>query len=352
MLEHRYDNGTGAMKFGLFGGATRSAPDRSGDTGSGDSQGYRRYVEYVIEAERLGFDSAFVVEHHFTGFGQVSAVLNLLAYLAAQTTTIRLGTAVVVLPWHNPILLAEQASTVDVLSGGRLDLGVGRGYRPNEYHGFGVDPDEADDRYQECLDILQKGWTANDRFSHEGRFWSYRDIVIEPTPVQRPHPPIWTGAGSERSVRQAARAGHRLLVDQFGTIDMTCQRVDWYRDEIERSGETFDPSHVAAARGLMLMPDHSADEVAQEFQNRLAGIVRLREASKIPGDDRRLTVEDHAFYDDTRQSSEAAVIGVTTEETIRRLKTLESAGVGQVLFTAGGGVDRLRLFAELVMPAF
>lgn len=335
------------MKFGLFGGAMRS-----GKGESGDSQDYHRYIDYVIEAERLGFHSAFVIEHHFTGFGQVSAVLNLLAYLAGRTTRIRLGTAVVVLPWHNPVLLAEQVSTVDVVSGGRLDLGVGRGYRPNEFHGFDIDPAEADDRYTECLDIMRTGWAAAERFSYDGRFWSYRDIVVEPTPVQQPHPPIWTGAGSEASVRRAARNGNRLLVDQFGTIDMTCQRVEWYRDEIERMGQTFDPTHVAAARGLMLMPDQSADAIEQEMEGRLAGIARLREASRIPGDDRPLTVEDHAFYDDTRINSEAAVIGVTTDETIRKLRTLESVGVGQVLFTAGGGVDRLRLFAELVMPAF
>lgn len=336
------------MEFGLFGGAMR--PVR-GD--SGDSQAYGAYIDYIIEAERLGFNSAFVIEHHFTGFGQVSAVLNLLAYVAGRTSRIRLGTAVVVLPWHNPVLLAEEASTVDLLSGGRLDLGVGRGYRPNEFHGFDIDPDEANERYAECLDILHKSWSATERFSYDGNYWSYRDIVVEPTPAQQPHPPIWVGAGSEGSIRQAARTGHRLLVDQFGTIDMTCQRVEWYRDEIERSGRQFDPRHVSAARGLMLVDEEDLDTLEDEFERRLAGITRLREASKIPGDDTPLTLEDHAFYDTTRANSEAAVIGGTAEDCIRRLKTLESAGVGQVLLSdAGGGIPRLNLFAETVMPAF
>src|SRR5690349_22522652 len=119
------------MRFGLFGGATAS-PNAT----VSDSQVYGDFIDYVCEAEALGFESVFLVEHHFTGMGQVSASLDLLAYLAGKTRRMRLGTAVVVLPWHNPVLLAEQAATVDLLSDGRLDLGVGRGYRWNEFHGF------------------------------------------------------------------------------------------------------------------------------------------------------------------------------------------------------------------------
>src|SRR5512135_219145 len=111
------------MKFGLFGGArARGGP-------AGDSEGYHDFIRYVIAAEELGFHSVFLVEHHFTGFGQVSATLNFLTYLAAKTTTLRLGTAVLVLPWHNPALLAEQAATLDLLSNGRFDFGIGKGYR-------------------------------------------------------------------------------------------------------------------------------------------------------------------------------------------------------------------------------
>src|SRR5438477_274282 len=104
------------MKFGLFGSAQaqRGGPDL--DSG----QGFRDYVEYNVEAEALGYNSTFVVEHHFTGFGQVSASLSLLTWVAARTKTLRLGTAVMVLPWHNPVLLAEQAATIDLLSGDRL----------------------------------------------------------------------------------------------------------------------------------------------------------------------------------------------------------------------------------------
>ena len=123
------------MKFGLFGSA-KSAPIES-DIDS--AAGYNDWIKFNQEAEKLGYYSTFTVEHHFTGLGQVSASMSLLTFLAAKTSTIRLGTAVMALPWHNPILLAEQASTLDLLSGGRLDFGVGKGYRYNEFHGFDID---------------------------------------------------------------------------------------------------------------------------------------------------------------------------------------------------------------------
>src|SRR5215472_2764062 len=149
------------MRFGLFGGA-KSA----GGGAAGDSQGYRNFIDYVLLAEELGYDSVFLVEHHFTGVGQVSASLNLLSYLAGRTSRIRLGTAVVVLPWHNPVLLAEQVATLDLVSGGRVDFGVGKGYRDNEFAGFSIPIEEATERFEETMAFLRKAWAASERFSH------------------------------------------------------------------------------------------------------------------------------------------------------------------------------------------
>src|SRR5436853_6905604 len=138
------------MKFGLFG----SAQAKRGGADIDSAQGFRDFIEYNVEAEALGYNSSFVVEHHFSGFGQVSASLNLLTFLAARTSTLRLGTAVLVLPWHNPVLLAEQAATLDLLSGGRLDFGIGKGYRYNEFAGFCVAMEEADSRFDEALAVV------------------------------------------------------------------------------------------------------------------------------------------------------------------------------------------------------
>src|ERR1700726_3891229 len=170
------------MRFGLFGSA-----EAGGDVaGTGRGQGFRSYIEYNVEAEGLGYHSTFLVEHHFTGWSQVSATLHLLNWVAARTTTLRVGTAVMVLPWHNPVLLAEQTATLDVLSGGRLDLGVGKGYRYTEFKGAGLPIAEADARFEEVLTILVKSWLPADRFASHGRFWPYDDIIVEPAPLQKP----------------------------------------------------------------------------------------------------------------------------------------------------------------------
>src|SRR6266511_3745645 len=163
------------MRFGLFG----TASARRGGAEFDSSEGFCDFIDYNVEAESLGFHSTFVVEHHFTGYGQVSATLNLLTWVGARTRRLRLGTAVMVLPWHNPVLLAEQAATLDLLSGGRLDFGIGKGYRHNEFTGFGISQEEAEARFEEALVVITRSWLSRRRFSHYGRFWTFEDIVVE-----------------------------------------------------------------------------------------------------------------------------------------------------------------------------
>src|SRR3974377_18687 len=143
----------------------RAGPDTD------SSQGFRDFIENNVEAEALGYYSTFLVEHHFTGFGQVSASPNLLAWRGARTQHLRLGTAVLVLPWHNPVLLAEQAATLDLLSGGRLDFGIGKGYRHNEFAGFCIPIEEADARFEEALKVITEAFVSETPFSHRGKFW-------------------------------------------------------------------------------------------------------------------------------------------------------------------------------------
>jgi len=189
------------MKFGLFGSA-QAARSEGGDVDSG--AGFKDFIETNVEAEALGYHSTFLVEHHFTGLGQISASLNLLTWLGARTTTLRLGTAVMVLPWHNPVLLSEQVATLDLLSGGRVDFGIGKGYRHNEFAGFCIPMEEAEDRFEESIEVIKKAWTSNERFSHHGKFWKFEDIIVEPPTAQYPHPPIWFGAGSAVSIKKVA----------------------------------------------------------------------------------------------------------------------------------------------------
>jgi alkanesulfonate monooxygenase SsuD/methylene tetrahydromethanopterin reductase-like flavin-dependent oxidoreductase (luciferase family) len=330
------------MKFGLFGGA-RAA--RGGP--SGDSQGYADYIDYVCEAEALGFHGVFIVEHHFTGHGQVSASMSVLSYLAARTKRIRLGTAVVVLPWHNPVLVAEQAATLDLLSDGRFDVGVGKGYRDSEFAGFCVAPDEAAERFDEAMAVIRQAWAGGGRFSHHGKRWHFDDIVVEPMPKQRPHPPFWLGAGSEDSIRRAAREGYNLLLDQLGPIDLTLARVAAFREECARVGRNFDPLTIGVTRGLQILRHESERDAAiatrYDVLKAIGGLARGAGAELY----RRIGERQSL-----REFDDAALLG-TPAEIVARLRRLEAGGVALVLLVdPRPSIENLRLFAREIMPEF
>jgi alkanesulfonate monooxygenase SsuD/methylene tetrahydromethanopterin reductase-like flavin-dependent oxidoreductase (luciferase family) len=333
------------MRFGLFGSATA----RHGGPDVDSGQGYRQFVDYNIEAEALGYHSTFLVEHHFTGFGQVSASLALLTWVAAKTRSLRLGTAVLVLPWHNPVLLAEQAATIDLLSGGRLDFGIGKGYRHNEFSGFCVPIEEADARFNESLDVITKAWTAKQRFSHHGRYWHFEDIIVEPPTAQKPHPPMWMAAGSPDSIRHVAERGYNLLLDQFASFEAIGERIAIFRTEVERRGRAYDPMDVGVARAFFVAKDETDKQAALE--RRLEAQRRLAAVSSAPGVKNTASI---MAYSDTREASEESALYGTPDEIAKKLENLRALGVEYVLLNGGGGLahDSLSRFARELMPAF
>ena len=331
------------MKFGLFG----SAQAKRGGSDLDSAQGFREYIEYNVEAEALGYNSAFVVEHHFTGFGQVSASLSLLTWVAARTKTLRLGTAVMVLPWHNPVLLAEQAATIDLLSGGRLEFGVGKGYRANEFSGFCIPIAEADARFEESLAVILKAWTSDQRFSHHGKYWNFENVIVEPPTRQKPHPPVWMAAGNPDSIRKVARRGYKLLLDQFAPFALTIERFNIYKREVEAQGRRFDPMDVGVARAFYVAKD--AEDKRKAVETRLANQRRMTELAAAPG----AVKSSMLSFDYTLDAAEESAMFGAPDEIAAKLETLRAAGITHVLLNGGGGsVANLRRFAHEVMPAF
>ena len=323
------------MKFGLFGGAL------TGKGGSGDSLGYQRFIDYMCAADELGFHSIFVVEHHFTGIGQVSATLTLLANLAARTKRIRLGTGVTVLPWHNPVLLAEQIATLDLLSGGRADIGVGKGYRPKEFEGFDIPIEEAEQRYEENLDLLVASLTSQERFSHKSKHWSFNDIIVEPRPLQRPHPPIWVGAASPSSIARTAERGFNLLLDQWSTASEIAGRVALYRESRLAHGRGFVADQVGVTRSVKILD--SDEERTAAIQARAKFLIEAG-----AGGAKKPDSPDAAW----RTAESSAVIG-SSDQVIERIKELQAGGVEYLLLSdAATSPSALRRFAEEVMPEF
>lgn len=322
------------MRFGMFGSAQagRGGPDT--DSGAG----FREFVERNIEAEALGYHSTFLVEHHFTGFGQVSATLNLLTWIGALTSTLRLGTAVTVLPWHNPVLLAEQIATLDLLSEGRVDAGIGKGYRLKEFEGFAMPVEEADARFEECLEVMLKAWTSDSPWSHRGKYWQYDNVVVEPPSTQKPHPQLWMGAGSPRSVKQVAQLGFNMLLGQYDSFDMIVDEIAMYKSEVESLGRTFDPLSVAVARSVNIV--NSNDDYEEAMNNRMAA---------------RRRTQEHALqssFQDTREATEAGTIYGSLEHVTKEIQTLRDVGIEYVLLNCPAGISTLRRFAKDVIPSF
>jgi alkanesulfonate monooxygenase SsuD/methylene tetrahydromethanopterin reductase-like flavin-dependent oxidoreductase (luciferase family) len=173
------------MKFGIF--ILPSWPEAEP---SHQGRIYHEAVEQIQYAEELGFDAVWLAEHHFTRFGIISSAIPFATYVAARTKTIRIGTGVSVLTFHNPIFMAEETAMLDVLSNGRLDFGVGRGQVVYEYNNFRVEYDSRTQRFQEIVDIILGLWSTQG-FTYHGKYYSVDDMTIAPVPVQRPHPPMY-----------------------------------------------------------------------------------------------------------------------------------------------------------------
>jgi alkanesulfonate monooxygenase SsuD/methylene tetrahydromethanopterin reductase-like flavin-dependent oxidoreductase (luciferase family) len=240
------------VKFGLF--SQTAAP-----LGSDHAKLYGDFLDFAIEAERLGYWSLWTTEHHFSPdktyrpyganeteypvqaeYDLTSDPLTLLAYVAARTSTLRLGTAVLVLPWDHPIRSAERAAMVDVLSGGRLELGIGRGGpSPNVSAVFDVpsDPAAVGRKFREQVEIFRQAWTA-EPFTHVGEFYQFPEITMLPKPVQK-NAPLWVGSASDESAIWAAEQGL-----PYATIAWPLTIMEGYKHKRKIYYDAAEAAHV------------------------------------------------------------------------------------------------------------
>jgi alkanesulfonate monooxygenase SsuD/methylene tetrahydromethanopterin reductase-like flavin-dependent oxidoreductase (luciferase family) len=245
------------MRFGLFFQVPESA-------GQPHAARYAEMFELIELAESLGFDVAWLAELHFGGaFSLLSNPLLVVPVIAARTRRIRIGTAVTLLPLHHPLSCAEQAATADLLSGGRLEFGVGRGSIPTQFHGFRIPVAENRARFDEALAIIRLAWTQ-DRFSYRGAFWDVDNLEVVPKPLQRPHPPIRVGVHTPESFAHIGDLGLPIYSGTTTTpLPQLRECMAHYRRHLAAAGQPWRddqmalmfPMHVdtsgAAARAAM-----------------------------------------------------------------------------------------------------
>jgi alkanesulfonate monooxygenase SsuD/methylene tetrahydromethanopterin reductase-like flavin-dependent oxidoreductase (luciferase family) len=205
------------------------------------TQRHANIMEYLLAAEPLGFDTVVCGEHHFSGF-IMSAPHVFLAWLAGQTRRLRLATGITLLPHHDPVFLAEDFSTLDVVSGGRAELWVGKGVEPYVYAHFGQNVQRANDMQREGILLLQKLWTETN-VSWKGEFRPpLNGVTLQPRPVQTPHPPIYIAAGSVEGCEEAARLGAGIAITGLSAeLEQMPRMRDRYLQVWEESGHKHGP---------------------------------------------------------------------------------------------------------------
>ena len=184
-------------------------------------------------------------------------------HVAARTSNLRIGMAVSLAAFYNPLRLAEEVALIDVLSGGRVNWGAGRGFDRVEFEAFGVPVEESSDRFRECVEIVLAAW-RNERVSYQGRFWTYDGIEVLPKPLQAPHPPVWLAATSPDSITRAAEKGYDILQDPHAThTDIGRKRAHYY-DVLRAHGFATEGRVIPTARMLAVgATDQEADDVAR-----------------------------------------------------------------------------------------
>jgi probable F420-dependent oxidoreductase len=223
--------------IGLFTGQVPAGSPRS------FAQEYRETLELVRLAEALGFDSAWVSEHHGSSDGYLPSLMVMLGAFADATSHIRLGTGVVLTPFHDPIRLAEDAAVVDQLSDGRLTLGLGIGWREEEFRMFGVPIEERVPRLVDTVAILRRAWTG-ERFSYEGAVLSCDRVRVTPPPARSGGPPILLGGYADAAIRRAGRIGdgHITDADDTGHVQHAVSLMD---EAAREAGRDPSASHLA-----------------------------------------------------------------------------------------------------------
>ena len=210
---------------------------------------HARVTAEIQAADRLGYDTAWVAEHHFSNqYGIMPDVFTYMGYLAAQTSRIRLGTAVVTVPLYDPIRVVENMAFVDILSGGRIVLGLGSGYRPYEFEGFGRDFDSRRDVQEEAIDLILE-LLHKRRTRHEGpHFHSVieGDYEIFPVSQQEPHPPLFMAGATDRSLGYAARHGFGLMLSTLPSAETLAKQIGLYKSHLKDAPAPLDRNPASA----------------------------------------------------------------------------------------------------------
>ena len=338
-----------------------------------DVQVYEDILKGAELAEELGFDSVWIAEHAFSEHSIISSPHSLLAAIAARTKRVKIGVACTIVPWHAPLRLAQDLATVDIISGGRVVVGAGRGYQKREFDIYGIDIAESRDRFIEGMDIAVKAWTE-ERFAYDGQFFSFPEVMVIPKPVQKPTPPILmavTHSPESVEIAVSKRWGLFTVGSSFfpASPDSDQNLISLYHRRMVEEGVAPEEIEIAAVRNVyvsqtdqeavdLLMPRLQWAGDMGEFLRRPVAVMAAA-AGGLRGYENYVVdpfIEPDLVAERGKEGM-AAIGG--PEKVTAAIKELEDNHVTNFIsYLDVGGLDydqvssSMRLFAEKVMPNF
>ena len=332
------------MKFGIF-----VFGDNPPQIGRSNQKYYEEVLTMAEWAEELGFDSFWLGEHHFYWYGTCVSPPMVIAALGQRTKKIRLGPAVAVPAFHNPLVLAEEYAFADNLCGGRLDFGLGSGFSPVEFNTFGITIEEAKERFREATDIILKAW-RQDEFSYQGKYYQFENVSLYMKPLQKPMPPTWMAASSDDTLVRAGELGLPIMGIPFArsnTIHDVKAKNDLFKESYVRAGHKGTPDIMVALHVCLQRSEEDAVKLARPH---FARVVDYLKTSRRPG----AKVPD---LDNIK--NEKLAIFTAPEDAVAILKDYEKIGVTHIICMVNfGGLPMpdvrrtLELMSKEVFPKF
>jgi alkanesulfonate monooxygenase SsuD/methylene tetrahydromethanopterin reductase-like flavin-dependent oxidoreductase (luciferase family) len=303
---------------------------------------YRRAFDRIDVMERTGYDAVWLAEHHFSTYSVCPSIHMMGAHIAARTQRLRIGTAVSLAPFYHPLRLAEEVALLDVLSGGRVNFGAGRGFDATEYRNFGIARDDSYPVFREHVQVVLEAW-RNERLTFHGRYCHFDDVEVLPKPLQQPHPPVWLAATSEDAVVWCARNGYSILMDPHSSHAEIAAKRARFQTELEAAGFSMNGRTIPMARNIALA---STEAKAREIAMSSAAFMFRSYLGRAPRPNEPAPADPVARYvDDT-------VICGTPAAVVDRLHALAEQLPLDYLMCTPLSHESFVLFTEEVMPHF
>lgn len=306
---------------------------------------YNRALERIEIMDKTGYDAVWLAEHHFSGYSVCPSVHLMAMHIASRTERLRIGTAVTLAAFYHPLRIAEEVALLDILSGGRINWGAGRGFDPVEFANFDVPPDQSTERFREAVEIVLAAWKS-ERLTHHGRFHDFENVEVLPKPRQQPHPPAWVAASSEGAIEWAADQGLAILMDPHSAHGEIARKQRHYEARAAAARPSAPRTPESARPIARLVALAETDAQAREVAERGAAF----SARYLPKEAVAGFRADKQIVDPVDHYMEDVIIHGSPERLVDELQRLEEEIPLGYLLLSPLSEKSFDLFTERVLP--